>query len=240
MKILLIISILIVGLSAQSYLVQLHIMSVIDRCNNLTNSIHAPLITQIRDRIMEEANEFPKFTQSFAHARALLGSSGAPFFIPIDSVISISYNRLTKDFTDYLLGQDFESIRNTMTEGFVNYRLNSINAFKKVITKEPKKTECYLRERDGITKVFEDFYNHSNNAVVEEFNDLDQVLQIIQNRTIEFRNRTIKDIRDCATRICVFQYVTNLIYLFINFFFKFVSRLVQQFRQYCKIDTRSL
>lgn len=213
-------------------------MSVINKCNILTNKIHAPLITQIRDRFMEVANEFPKFSQSFTHARALLGSSGASFFVPIDSVISISYNKLTRDFTDYLLGQDFESIRVTMNEGFVNYRLSSINAFKKVITKVSKKTECYLKERDEITKVFEEFFDHSNKAVVEEFNDLDHVIQIIQNRTIEFREKIIKDVRECDTRICVFQYVTNK--SIFSYFLIFILSLVQQYPQHRKIDTRSL
>lgn len=210
MKLLLIIfAVFIVGLSAQSSVVQLHITEILNKCNSLASKIHDPLVKQVRSRFLEVANEFPKITQSLNHGRALLGPTKAAYFVPIDAAISNCFKNMTKDFSENLLKQDFKTILETMVEGFVDYRLTTINSFKKSIDKVVKRTKCYTPEKDAIKKVFEDFYNHSNNAVVDEVNDLDEVLQIIQNRTLNFRTKIAKDIRDCDSRYCVDEYVRN-------------------------------
>lgn len=208
MRLLIIFSFCVIGSSAQSYLIQNFFSELINNCNARTNSLHYPLINLIRDRFWNTANEFPKFSTSFYQVRVQLGDNGAKIFQRIDSTISSCYNRLANDMNDYYIRQDFKSILDTMTEGFVNVRQNAINDFKKVVDKNLKKMSCFDQEREAIRFVIDDFFNKTNDVVKNQITLLDDEIEDTQDELIIFRVTLESEVKSCGKNLtCISNYV---------------------------------
>lgn len=224
MRSLIIFSFCVIGLSAQSYLIQNFFSELINNCNARTNSLHYPLINLIRDRFWNTANEFPKFSTSFYQARGQLGDKGTKIFTSIDSTINSCYNTMANDMNDYYIRQDFKSILDTMTEGFVNVRQNAINDFKKVIDKNVKKMSCFDQEKEAIRFVVDGFFNKTNDVVRDQIALLDEEIQDTQSDLIIFRITLESEVKSCSKNLtCVSNYVcfffvsNHQIKRFINF-----------------------
>lgn len=197
----------IVGSSAQNYLVQNHFSDLVNKCNSQINAVQNTFVNLIRDRYFATANEFPKFVATLTQARALVGSSGANLFTPIDNAISTSYNKLTSDFNDYWLRQDFKSILDTITEGFFNVRQVTINDYKKLIEKVLRRTECYFREREAIRTLIEDFCLDAVQATQDAYNEWEDDVEDIQSQLSAFRNALGGELKACGNRDCILKYV---------------------------------
>lgn len=207
----------IAGSSSQNYLVQNHFSDLVNKCNTQINAIQNTLVNLIRDRYFATANEFPKFVATLTQARALVGTSGANLFTPIDNGISTSYNKLSSDFNDYWLRQDFKGILDTITEGFFNVRQVTINDYKKLIEKVLRRTDCYFREKEAIRTLIEDFCLDISQATQDSYNEWEDDVEDIQTQLSAFRNALSGELKACGNRDCIVQYVrkANFIHEFI-------------------------